>query len=107
MRFFEGFANTAKQLHELAKRALGMATRAGSHSGRLMTTRADGKRRNRPFQAGFEFRLAPTPCQKGFLYPSGDAGVAQRQSSCFVNRWSASEIEIGPKGPYDQLFKNN
>ena len=36
-----------------------------------------------------------------------DAGVAQRQSSCFVNRRSVSEIEIGPKGPYDQLFKNN
>jgi len=26
-------------------------------------------------------------------------------SSCFVIRWSASEIEIGPKGPYDQLFE--
>jgi hypothetical protein len=61
MRFFEGFANTAKLLHELALRALGMATRAGSRSGRLMTTRSDGKRRHRPFQAGFEFRLAPDP----------------------------------------------
>jgi hypothetical protein len=36
-----------------------------------------------------------------------DASVAQWQSSCFVNRWSVSEIEIGPKEPYDQLFKNN
>ncbi len=24
-----------------------------------------------------------------------------------LNRWSASEIEIGPIGPYDQLLKNN
>ena len=36
---------------------------------------------------------------------ANDGGAVQ--SSCFVNRWSASEIEIGPKGPYDQLYKNN
>ena len=35
MRFFEGLANTAKLLHELALLALGMATRAGSRFGRL------------------------------------------------------------------------
>jgi hypothetical protein len=29
------------------------------------------------------------------------------QCSCFVNRCSVSEIEIGPKGPYDQLFNKN
>jgi hypothetical protein len=32
----------------------------------------------------------PALTQRSFLYPSGDAGVAQRQSSCFVNRWSVS-----------------
>ena len=52
--------------------------------------------------------LARPPVQSrsvsGLRYPLEDAGVAQRQSSCFVNRWSVSEIEIGPKGPYDQLF---
>jgi len=68
MRFFEGFTNTAKLLHELALRALGTATRAGSRSGRLMTTRSDGKPGNRPLKGRFRIQISPRPpCQKGFL----------------------------------------
>jgi hypothetical protein len=38
------------------------------------------------FEAGFKFRLAPDPpIRKGSFTLPKDAGVAQRQSSCFVN----------------------
>jgi hypothetical protein len=59
--------------------------------------------------SSYNLAAGPQPglTQQSFLYASGDAGVAQRQSSCFVNRWATSEIEIGPKGPYDPLFINN
>jgi hypothetical protein len=45
---------------------------------------------------------------KGLALTFGeDAGSAQLAQQLFVNRWAAAEYEIGPKGPYDQLYKNN
>jgi hypothetical protein len=39
--------------------------------------------------------------------PAAQSRSEAAVTNCFVNRWSVAEIEIGPNGPYDQLFENN